>query len=105
MNKSKANDFDRQALLLAGLKRVWLGEWQSGDLLRYLRKEVLGLTQQAYADLVGISRRSLSDLENNRGQANQQLLDQVFKPLGLKLGLMPRTQADLFAMMADLTQP
>ena len=60
-----------------------------GELLMYLRKNVLGMSQEQYANFVGISRRTLSDIELNKGKLSQSILDKVFKPLGLQTGLVP----------------
>jgi DNA-binding XRE family transcriptional regulator len=84
------NQNSKEQLMIEGLKQVWAGEKTEGELLRYLRKEILGLTQQQYSQLAGISRRTLSDIENGKIQANSAVLNQAFKPIGLKLGLVPR---------------
>lgn len=80
----------KENLMLEALQLVWQGEKTEGELLRYLRKDVLGLSQEHYAKLAGISRRTLSNLENDKIQANVAVMNQAFKPLGLKLGLVPR---------------
>jgi len=51
---------------------------------------VLGLSQTRYAALVGISRRTLSDLEGDKGNVTLDVMNRVFKPLGLQVGLLPR---------------
>ncbi|GEK71786.1 MULTISPECIES: helix-turn-helix transcriptional regulator [Halomonas] len=86
----------RQAALLEQLRLLMRGETTEGRVLRTLRREVLGLTQTAYAELVGVSRRTLSDIERDAGNASMASLDRVFRPLGLKVGLMPR-QPELLA--------
>lgn len=66
-----------------------MNEVSMGHLLVYLRKNLLGMSQQQYATLVGISRRTLSDIEQDKGKLTQSVVDKVFKPLGLKAGLLP----------------
>ncbi len=91
----------RQALLLQLLQQLLTGAIHEGELLRTLRKKVLGMSQQEYASLVGISRRSLSDLERNTASPSIALLARVFKPLGLKPALLPRSPH----LLAQLLNP
>lgn len=80
---------EREALLAELLVRLHRGEIHEGELLRKLRKEVLGMDQDRYANLVGISRRTLSAIERNTASSSLKLLDQVFRPFGMKMRLMP----------------
>lgn len=80
---------DRQQVLIDLYKQYLLSEITLGQLLSHLRKNVLGLSQEQYAALVGISRRTLTDIEQDKGKLTQSVLDKVFKPLGLKAGLVP----------------
>ncbi len=75
---------------MALLGALYAGELTEGQLLRALRRDVLGLSQTRYAELVGISRRTLSDLEGDKGNVTLEVMNRVFKPLGLKVGLLPR---------------
>jgi len=84
------NPADREAALVALLKHCYASELTEGQLLRALRREVLGLSQSRYAELVGISRRTLSDLEGDKGNVTLAVMNRVFKPLGLQVGLLPR---------------
>nr|WP_163503165.1 helix-turn-helix domain-containing protein [Halomonas socia] len=67
--------------------------------LRKLRREVLGLSQQEYADLVGVSRRTLSDLEGDRGNVSLAVMNRVYRPLGLRGGLLPSQADALFEVL------
>ena len=67
--------------------------------LRKLRREVLGLSQQEYADLVGVSRRTLSDLEGDRGNVSLAVMNRVYRPLGLRVGLLPSQADALFEVL------
>ncbi|MFG6179057.1 helix-turn-helix transcriptional regulator [Halomonas sp. THAF12] len=91
---------DRQAALLEQLRLLMRGETTEGRVLRTLRREVLGLTQTAYAELAGVSRRTLSDIERDAGNASMASLDRVFRPLGLRVGLLPR-QPELLAELVE----
>lgn len=80
----------REALLLGWLDAVHQGELSEGQLLRRVRKEVLGMNQSRYAELAGVSRRTLSDIERDAGQQTVAVLNRVYRPLGLKMGLVLR---------------
>lgn len=84
---------ERQAFMLTLMGQLLAGDITEGQLLRTVRKQVLGLSQEQYAKLAKISRRSLSDLELGRGSPTVSLLNAVFRPLGLKVGLLPRNPA------------
>ncbi|WP_276314077.1 helix-turn-helix domain-containing protein [Billgrantia antri] len=60
----------------------------------------MGLSQQAYADLVGVSRRTLLDLEQGKGNVSLAVMNRAFRPLGLKVGLLPRQPALLEKVLA-----
>ncbi|MDW7745207.1 helix-turn-helix domain-containing protein [Halomonas sp.] len=78
---------------MALLKRFYAGELSDGQLLRALRRDVLGLSQARYASLVGISRRTLSDLEGDKGNVTLELKNRTFRPLGLEVSLLPRKRS------------
>lgn len=80
---------ERQALLVRLLQQHLLGEISQGQMLKKLRKEVLGFSQTRYAELVGVSRRTLTDIEQDKGNQAQSMIDTVFKPFGIKSGLTP----------------
>lgn len=92
---------EREAALLDQLRRLMRGELSEGQVLRHLRREVLGLSQGAYAKRVGVSRRTLSDLERDVGSASMTSMNRVFRPLGLKVGLVPRQPALLTRLAED----
>jgi DNA-binding transcriptional regulator YiaG len=80
---------DRQQVLIDLYMQYLLNEITLGQLLAYLRKNILSMSQEQYANLVGVSRRTLTDIEQDKGKLTQSVLDKVFKPLGLKAGLVP----------------
>ncbi|MPX98332.1 XRE family transcriptional regulator, partial [Salinivibrio sp. VYel6] len=49
------------------IKRLLFGELTQGQALKNLRVTILGLKQDVFAKLVGVSRKTLSDIENDRG--------------------------------------
>lgn len=92
MKRKELTSIEREALLSTLAAQLVREEISSGQVLRQLRREVLGMSQTQYADLVGISRRSLSDLEADKASPTVALLNQVFRPLGLQVGLLPRNR-------------
>jgi len=99
MSEFSSQELSREDKMLIALKRLYLGEISEGELLSYLRKDLLKVSQESYAKLVGVSRRTLSDIENNNANLSVKTLNQVFKPFGLKIGLLPRFQEHLDAVM------
>jgi len=66
---------DRQQILIDLYLQYLKQEITTGELLKYLRKNVLGMSQEQYANFVGISRRTLSDIELNKGSLSQSIMD------------------------------
>ena len=92
MKRKELSSIEREALLTTLATQLVREEISSGQVLRQLRRDVLGMSQTQYADLVGISRRTLSDLEADKASPTIALLNQVFRPLGLQVGLLPRNR-------------
>lgn len=72
------------------VKQFLNGEFSQGDLLKKLRLEVLGVKQDEFAKLVKVSRKTISDVENNHGNYSVKTINQIFRPfrLALKLSYM-----------------
>ncbi|MFK8079433.1 MAG: helix-turn-helix domain-containing protein [Granulosicoccus sp.] len=79
----------RQALLIRLLTEYMLHQHTQGQLLKYLRKNVLNVNQTKYAAMTGVSRKTLSDIELDKGKPVQSIVDKVFMPFGLKAGVVP----------------
>lgn len=94
---------DREEALVVLLKRFYAREITDGELLRALRRDVLGLNQTRYAALVGISRRTLSDLEGDKNNVTLEVKNRVFRPLGLEVSLLPRKR-DLLEQILTFTE-
>lgn len=82
---------EKEQLLIVLTAALIKGEISEGDLLKKLRSDYLGLSQEAYAKLVGISRRSLHEVESNRRELTVTTLNKVFSPLGFRVGLTPKS--------------
>lgn len=80
---------ERKHAISAITQQLLHGEITQGHALKTLRVEVLGLTQDEYAALAKVSRKTLSDVENDRGCVKTDILDRLFKPFGLKVGIVP----------------
>ncbi|WP_445396747.1 helix-turn-helix domain-containing protein [Zobellella sp. An-6] len=96
----KPSPTEREALLIALLTQLFSGEITEGKLLRTLRKELLNMSQTEYAALVGVSRRTLSDVERDTGSPTLAVLNAIFKPFGLRAGLLPRSPTLMKKMLA-----
>lgn len=69
-----------------------LGAISQGEALKKLRVEVLGLRQDEYARLVDVSRKTLSDVENDKGNYSAEIINKIYKPFGLETGLVPMSK-------------
>lgn len=102
--KKTMSPFEREAMLLDLLQQFIEEKFTQGALLMQLRRKVLGFSQERYATLAGISRRTLSDIEQDKESVTLIMLNRAFKPLGLKLGLLPRQTHMMQALFVQLTQ-
>jgi DNA-binding XRE family transcriptional regulator len=48
------------------------------------------MNQENYATLVGLSRKTISDIENDTGRQTLPVLNNALKPFGLTFGLQLR---------------
>ncbi|RNF48713.1 XRE family transcriptional regulator [Marinomonas hwangdonensis] len=83
------------------IKRLLLNEMTQGEALRELRVDVLGLRQEAYTELTGVSRKTLSEIENDKGNYTAEIVNKVFKPFDLKVGLVPTSNQLLAAILTN----
>lgn len=60
-----------------------------GEALKKLRVNALDLDQTEFSRLVGVSRKTISDIENDKGNYTVAVLDCVFKPFGLHVAIIP----------------
>ncbi|MEQ0469323.1 helix-turn-helix transcriptional regulator [Klebsiella sp. JB_Kp017] len=85
----KVKTVDRQAVIHAIIHDIMLGAISQGEALKKLKVEVLGLRQDEYARLVDVSRKTLSDVENDKGNYSAEIINKIYKPFGLETGLVP----------------
>ncbi|HHR5901539.1 TPA: helix-turn-helix transcriptional regulator [Providencia alcalifaciens] len=81
-------------------RKFLLGEITIGEGIQQLRKNFLRLNQEKFAKLVGVSRKTISDVENNRGNLSIETLNAIAKPFQLKLTLLP-TSSDILEKLID----
>ena len=85
------NDEIRQrGIILDDLKQQLLaGSVTIGAAVKRLRTEVTGLRQEQFAGMCKISLRTLRQIEQDDGNPTIQTLNQVFKPFGMRVGILP----------------
>lgn len=93
------SSIDRKDAIEKIMVRLLMGELNQGEALKELRIKILGLKQDSYAHLVKISRKTLSEIENNKGNYSIEIINKVFRPFGLKLNLMPASPHILFSLL------
>jgi HTH-type transcriptional regulator / antitoxin HipB len=62
---------------------------RAGQVLRAHRRE-LGLTQDEVADLIGVNRRVIGELERGKGSVRLEIALNVARVLGIDVDLRPR---------------
>ncbi|MCK7632126.1 helix-turn-helix domain-containing protein [Shewanella sp. JNE10-2] len=81
---------DREDLLLAATLDLFSGKKTQGQVLKWLRVELLSLSQDQYAKMVGVSRKALSDIESDKGKNGVEFINRVFSGVGFRIALMPK---------------
>jgi DNA-binding XRE family transcriptional regulator len=79
-----------QAYLHNLLEQLRKNEMTKGVVLTTLRKNILGMNQEDHAALVGVSHKTISDIENDTGKQTLPVMNSAFRPFGLILGLQLR---------------
>ena len=80
---------DARALLIASIEEgLAQGTLEIGEAVRRLRVEVTGLHQARFAKMCKISVRTLVHLEHGEGNPTLKSLNAVFRPFGLKMGVV-----------------
>ncbi|WP_333848851.1 helix-turn-helix domain-containing protein [Leclercia sp.] len=103
-NKSRVNTLERKSVMNAIIRDLLLGTVTQGQALKRLRIEVLGLRQDDYARLVKVARKTLSEVENDKGNFSAEMINKVFKPFGLETGLVPTSKSLIVSLLANEPQ-
>jgi transcriptional regulator with XRE-family HTH domain len=61
-----------------------------GQALRVLRAAFLRLDRESFSKVAGVSRRELAKIETDQANSTVNTLDRVFRPFGLRVGLVTR---------------
>jgi len=95
-NKSKGMRPDVRVKYINSIALMLIkGEIKQGLALKTLRIKVLDLKQEQFSKIVKVSRRTISEVENDRGNYSCEVINKLFKPFGLKLGLIPSSTNNL----------
>jgi len=80
---------DARALLIESIQEgLAQGTLEIGEAVRRLRVEVTGLHQTQFARMCKISVRTLVHIEHGEGNQTLKSLNAVFRPFGLKMGVV-----------------
>ncbi|MBT0587846.1 helix-turn-helix domain-containing protein [Alteromonas oceanisediminis] len=99
IQRQKSTD-NKEQILFEAIADLLRGSRTRGEILRDLRKNVLKMNQQDFCKLSRISRRSLTDLENDYGGLNEETVNKAFEIFGLKLGLVPCSDSHVEKLLA-----
>ncbi len=79
---------ERTALIESIQEALAQGTLETGEAVRRLRVEVTGLHQAQFAKMCKISVRTLVHIEHGKGNQTLKSLNAVFRPFGLKMGVV-----------------
>jgi DNA-binding transcriptional regulator YiaG len=79
---------ERTLLLESILEDLANGSLTTHQAVRRLRVEVTGLKQSQFAKMCKISVRALVHMEHGEGNQTLKSLNAVFKPFGMKMGVV-----------------
>lgn len=92
---------ERKTVMNNLIRQLLLGEISQGVALKQFRIHIMGLKQDAYAELVSVSRKTLSDIENDKGNYSVEVINRIYKPLGLQIGLIPIAKSLLTTLLSS----
>lgn len=93
-NKPKVGIYERSELRDNIVRKLMFNQITLGQALKTLRINLLAIKQKQYADFVKVSTKTLSDLENDKGNYSVEIINQVLRPFELKVGVLP-TRAEV----------
>jgi transcriptional regulator with XRE-family HTH domain len=83
------DEIRQRGIILDELKEQLLtGTISIGAAVKRLRTEITGLRQEQFAGMCKISLRTLRQIEQDDGNPTIQTLNQVFKPFGMRVGIV-----------------
>lgn len=85
---------ENESHMLDILTALFLNKISIGNTIKKLRVNILKINQEQFGKLVGVSRKTISEIENDRGNLSADSLSAIMKPFNLRLTLLP-TSNDL----------
>lgn len=82
---------EKEALVEAVCIKMMKGKCTTGQALKTLRVELFSVNQEQYARMVGVTRKTLSEIEGDKSKAGVMVINQVLKGVGLSLMVIPRS--------------
>lgn len=89
-SRAELRGVDRARFFAAIQRAVEAEDLSLGDAVRVLRAAFLGMNRSEFSKLVGVSKRELAKLEGNDANPTIETLNRVFKPFGMRVGLLVR---------------
>ena len=91
-NRRKKLEFNenRNDVMLGIVAMAFEGQITIGQLVRMLRRDVLGYSQDQFIELTGINRKTLSKVEGDKSTPSLTVLLGVLRPFGLELAVVPK---------------
>ncbi|MDD1965951.1 helix-turn-helix domain-containing protein [Pseudomonas putida] len=84
------NELRQRGIILDELRtQLAEGTISIGAAVKRLRSEITGLRQEQFADMCKISLRTLRQIEQDEGNPTINTLNAVFKPFGMRVGIVP----------------
>ena len=81
---------EREALIIDVTVHMLKGTMTKGEALKKLRLTLFSVNQADFAKMAGVSRKALSEIENDKGNYTEAFLQKVFRPLGMVVTVIPR---------------
>lgn len=91
INSNKLTPEDRANFLIDVTKKLFLNKITMGTAIKLLRVTILKMNQEQFAKLVGVSRKTISEIENDRGNLSVETISAIIKPFKLSLTFLPTT--------------
>ena len=76
---------ERKTLLNETNQRLLTGEINLGQAAHKIRTELYGMSQAQYSAFIGLSEKTLRDIEKSNTDPRLSVLSKVFKPAGMKI--------------------
>lgn len=77
---------EERKTLLSELNQLLLAdELTLGQAVRKIRTQLYGMSQSQYSAFVGLSEKTLRDIEKSNTDPKLSVLSKVFKPAGMKI--------------------